>query len=113
VRDGTVAPHAAADASAAPQSSQNADVGAFSEPHFGQRAANELPHAEQNLLPVVLSVPHFEHFIGLPSLEAGMSSITRRHEQTEAEPRRRGGPIRVAGPEPTQVANRKQTHITT
>jgi hypothetical protein len=48
---------------AVPQSSQKADEGAFSEPHFGQRAANRRPHAEQNFLPVVLSVPHSEHRI--------------------------------------------------
>src|SRR5216684_1916465 len=49
---------AALPASAAPQSSQNADEGAFSAPHFGQRLARRLPHAAQNFLLVVLSVPH-------------------------------------------------------
>jgi hypothetical protein len=42
-----------------PQSSQNADAGAFAAPHFGQRLDSGLPHAGQNFLPVVLSVPHF------------------------------------------------------
>ena len=45
-------------ASAVPQSSQNADDGAFSAPHFGQRLDSGLPHAAQNFLLVVLSVPH-------------------------------------------------------
>ena len=49
---------AALPASAAPQSSQNADEGAFSAPHFGQRRGSGLPHAAQNFLLVVLSVPH-------------------------------------------------------
>src|SRR5216684_1119763 len=49
---------AALPASAAPQSSQNADEGAFSAPHFGQRLDSGLPHAAQNFLFVVLSVPH-------------------------------------------------------
>jgi hypothetical protein len=44
--------------SAVPQSSQNADEGAFSAPHFGQRRDSGLPHAAQNFLLVVLSVPH-------------------------------------------------------
>ena len=41
-----------------PQSSQNADEGAFSAPHFGQLRDSGLPHAAQNFLLVVLSVPH-------------------------------------------------------
>src|SRR5712692_9387340 len=43
---------------AAPQSSQNADAGAFCAPHFGQPRDSGLPHAAQNFLLVVLSVPH-------------------------------------------------------
>src|SRR5208283_3333855 len=38
-------------ASAAPQSSQNADEGAFSAPHFGHRLEIGLPHTAQNFLP--------------------------------------------------------------
>jgi hypothetical protein len=37
---------------------KNADEGAFSAPHFGQRLDSGLPHAAQNFLLVVLSVPH-------------------------------------------------------
>jgi hypothetical protein len=55
--------------SAAPQSSQNADEGAFSAPHFAQLRDSGLPHAAQNFLAVVLSVPQFEQRIGL--LRAG------------------------------------------
>ena len=46
-----------------PQSSQNADEGAFSAPHLGQRMESGLPQAAQNFLPVVLSAPHFVHRI--------------------------------------------------
>jgi hypothetical protein len=46
-------------ASAVPQSSQNAEEGAFSAPHFGQRLESGLSQAAQNFLPVVVSVPHF------------------------------------------------------
>lgn len=53
-------------ASALPQSSQNADEGAFAAPHFGQRLDSRLPHAAQNFLPVVLSVPHLVQRIVLP-----------------------------------------------
>ena len=49
-----------------PQSSQNADEGAFSAPHFGQRLGSGLPHAAQNFLLVVLSVPHLVQRIALP-----------------------------------------------
>jgi hypothetical protein len=49
-----------------PQSSQNADDGAFSAPHFGQRLDSGLPHAAQNFLLVVLSVPHLVQRIALP-----------------------------------------------
>jgi len=53
-------------------------------------------------LPVVLSVPHFEHCIAVPRLEAGKSSIARRQEQTDSrtapEGRRRvAGPPRIHG----------------
>src|SRR5712691_7146569 len=57
---------AALPTSAAPQSSQNADEGAFSAPHFGQRLDSGLPHAAQNFLLVVLSVPHLVQRIALP-----------------------------------------------
>ena len=57
---------AASPASAVPQSSQNADAGAFSAPHFGQRLDNGLPQAAQNFLLVVLSVPHLVQRIALP-----------------------------------------------
>ena len=57
-------------ASAAPQSSQNADEGAFSAPHFGQRLDNGLPQVAQNFLPVVLSFPHLVQRIALPSERA-------------------------------------------
>ena len=50
----------------APQSSQNADDGAFSALHCGHRRASGLPHAAQNFLPVVLSVPHLEQRTRLP-----------------------------------------------
>jgi len=46
-----------------PQSSQNAEEGAFSAPHFGHRLEIGLPHTAQNFLPVLLSVPHFEQRI--------------------------------------------------
>src|SRR3984893_7002475 len=57
---------AAIPASAAPQSSQKADDGAFSAPHFEQRLNRGLPHAAQNFLLVVLSVPHLVQRIALP-----------------------------------------------
>lgn len=99
---------AALRASALPQSSQNTDEGAFSAPHFGQRAANGPPHTAQNFLLVVLSFPHLVHCIALPRLEAGMSCITRRREQTDSRTAPEGAaPIRVAGPKPTQVADEK------
>jgi hypothetical protein len=44
-------------ARAAPQSSKNADEGAFSATHFGQRLDSGLPHKAQNFRPVVLSFP--------------------------------------------------------
>jgi hypothetical protein len=53
-----------------PQSSQNADEGAFSAPHFGQRRDSWLPHAAQNFLFVVLSVPHLVQRIGGPGNQA-------------------------------------------
>ena len=53
--------------SAAPQSSQNTDEGAFSELHCGQRWDNGLPHVAQNFLPVVLSDPHCVQRIGSPA----------------------------------------------
>src|SRR3984893_14718985 len=56
---------AAIPASAAPQSSQKADDGAFSAPHFEQRLDRGLPHAAQNFLLVVLSVPHLLQRIAL------------------------------------------------
>jgi hypothetical protein len=49
-----------------PQSSQNADDGAFPAPHFGQRRESGLPHAAQNRRPLVLSAPHFEQCIAYP-----------------------------------------------
>ena len=49
-----------------PQSSQNADEGTFAAPHFGQRLDSGLPHAAQNFLFVVLSVPHLVQRITLP-----------------------------------------------
>jgi hypothetical protein len=54
----------------APQSSQNADEGAFSAPHLGQRPDNRQPHAAQNFLPVALSVPHLIQRIPYPHEEA-------------------------------------------
>ncbi len=51
--------------SAVPQSSQNADEGPFSAPHFGQRLDSGLPQAAQNFLLVVLSVPHLVQRIRL------------------------------------------------
>jgi len=48
-----------------PQSSQNANEGAFSAPHFGQRLDSGLPHPGQNFLFVVLSVPHLVQRIAL------------------------------------------------
>src|ERR1700689_1525648 len=54
--DNLVAP--ALGARAAPQSSQNADVVAFSAPHCRQLRGSGLPHAAQNLRLFVLSVPH-------------------------------------------------------
>jgi hypothetical protein len=64
-----------------PQSSQNADEGAFSAPHLGQRLDNGLPHAAQNFLFVVLSVPHLVQRIALPGNRATRPScITRRRE---------------------------------
>ena len=72
---------AALRASAVPQSSQNADEGAFSAPHFAQRLDSELPQAAQNFLPVVLSVPHLLQRIALPGTQAtDPSCITRRRE---------------------------------
>ena len=59
---------AASPASEAPQSSQNADEGAFSAPHFGHRLDSGLPHVAQNFLPVELSFPHLEQRIALPSV---------------------------------------------
>jgi hypothetical protein len=53
--------------SAVPQSSQNADEDAFSAPHFGQRLGSGLPHAAQNFLLLVLSVPHLLQRIALPA----------------------------------------------
>ena len=52
-------PNAALPACAAPQSSQNADVGAFFDSHFEQRRGSALPHVAQNFLPTVLSFPQF------------------------------------------------------
>jgi hypothetical protein len=63
IRDEPAAKDAALPASAAPQSSQNAEEGAFSAPHFGQRIDNGLPQAAQNFLPVMLSAPHLVHRI--------------------------------------------------
>jgi hypothetical protein len=63
VPDAGVAAGMALPASALPQSSQNSDAGAFSELHFGQLFESGLPHAAQNFLPVLLSVPHFEQRI--------------------------------------------------
>src|SRR4051812_26481692 len=60
-----IAEEAALPDSAVPQSSQNADEGAFSAPHFGQLRDSGVPHAAQNFLLVVLSVPHFEQRISL------------------------------------------------
>src|ERR1700730_14754290 len=60
-----VAAGAARPARAAPPSSQNADDGAFSPPHFGQRLDSGLPHAAQNFLLVVLSVAHLVQRIAL------------------------------------------------
>ena len=48
-----------------PQSSQNADEGAFSAPHFAQRWDIGLPHAAQNFLLVVLSVPQLVQRIAI------------------------------------------------
>ena len=52
------APARSGTASEVPQSSQNADEGALSAPHFGQGLDIGLPQAAQNFLPLVLSVPH-------------------------------------------------------
>ena len=48
---------------AVPQSSQNADKGAFSAPHVAQGLDNGLPQIAQNFRPVVLPVPHLRHRI--------------------------------------------------
>src|SRR5258708_3270026 len=66
---------AASPASAAPQSSQNPDEGAFSAPHFGQRRDSALPHAAQNFRGVVLSVPHLVQRIGLPQPTSDRRSL--------------------------------------
>ena len=66
---------AALTASAVPQSSQNADDGAFSAPHFGQRLGSGLPHAAQNFLLVVLSVPHLVQRIALPGKPSNSLSL--------------------------------------
>src|SRR5712671_5948730 len=55
-------------ASEVPQSSQNVDDGAFSAPHFGQRLDSGLPHAAQNFLFVVLSIPHLVQRIAFPQI---------------------------------------------
>jgi hypothetical protein len=49
-----------AGASAPPQSAQNFELAAFSEPYFGQGIPSGLPHSAQNRLPGKLSVPHLE-----------------------------------------------------
>src|SRR5216684_9189943 len=81
---------AALTASAVPQSSQNADEGAFSAPHFGQRLVNGLPHAAQNFLPVVLSVPHFVQRIATTFRQADVqvSRLDGPIERREAGQRR-------------------------
>src|SRR6266853_2192942 len=61
--EGETAPASALTASAAPQSPQNFEAGAFSAPHFGQGIASPLPHWEQNFLPTTFSVWHFEQRI--------------------------------------------------
>jgi hypothetical protein len=58
-----------------PQSSQNADEGAFSAPHAGQGLESKLPQTAQNFRPVTLSVPHLSHRITPPS--TGETTIDR------------------------------------
>jgi hypothetical protein len=58
-----------------PQSSQNADEGAFSAPHFGHFLDSGLPHAAQNFLLVVLSVPHL---VQLPAISAIVATATAK-----------------------------------
>src|SRR5690349_16510156 len=69
VSDEPIAADVALPDSAVPQSSQNTDDDAFSAPHCAQLRDSGLPHAAQNFLPVVLSVPQFEQRMGL--LQAG------------------------------------------
>ena len=52
-------------ASAVPQSPQKRLPG-FSAPHFGQRLVNGAPQSPQNLLPLGLSLSHFEQRISSP-----------------------------------------------
>jgi len=59
--------------SAAPQSPQSFDPGAFSAPHFEQGIASPLPHWEQNFLPTAFSAAHFEQRIELLS-DKGMEN---------------------------------------
>jgi len=73
-------------ASALPQSSQNTDVGAFSALHFGQRLERGLPHAAQNFLPVVLSVPHFAQRIALPVEKLTLAVFKRFLDQSFCSP---------------------------
>src|SRR5258708_289270 len=71
--------------SAAPQSPQNLDAGAFSAPHFGQLTASPLPHWEQNFLPARFSVSHLEQRIeGCPAIEGWERTfcITEPRDQT-------------------------------
>ena len=58
-----------------PQSSQNAEEGAFSAPHFGQRLESGLPQAAQNFLPVVLSVPHFAQRMSPPERKTRLGPL--------------------------------------
>src|SRR6185437_4667130 len=74
------------DTSALPQSSQYADDGAFSAPHFAHRLVSGLPQEAQNFRPVVLSVPHFVQRIALPLRGTWplVSLIGRKQRQSAA-----------------------------
>jgi hypothetical protein len=58
-----------------PQKRQNRSESVFSAPHFGQRLDGGLPHAAQNFLLVVLSVPHLVQRIALPGKPSDWPSL--------------------------------------
>jgi hypothetical protein len=82
--------------SAEPQSSQNTDESTFSAPHFGHRLEIGLPHAAQNFLLLLLSVPHFEQRINPPRLLRATQSCIKRPladiaDSGAVEPKVQGG----------------------